>query len=519
MNRLFHAVSVSLVCTLLLAGCETGSSPVEPEGVVQPDPAELARLHAPVMTFCGGCHDPPSPDSFPRDAWQAEIELAYRLFAESSRRDLTPPPMSDVVTWYRSQAPAILELRPIRESPSPVRFRFQEAVPGGSFPSTQNLSIPGVSHVLSSTRTEDGTAPQLFFCDMSRNGVFTVNESNASLSISNFVNARNPAHIEETDLNGDRSPDYLLCELGSFLPEDHDRGRLIWLNRSQDGTLTTHVLLDSVGRIADARPGDFDLDGDLDVIVAVFGWRKTGQLLILEQIDDSQGTPEFRARQLDDRHGAIHLPVVDLDADGDLDFVALFSQEHETIEAFLNRGDATFERQIVYLTGSPSYGSSGIEVTDLDQDGDPDILYTNGDTLDSSLLKPYHSIQWLENTGDFPFTRHLIGSMPGAFRAVPSDIDSDGDIDVVASAWIPDKAEPPSPRSDRTYITLAWYEQVAPSSFECHPLRSGKRDGYLTLAVSDVNVDGTPDIVAGRFSSASNGDSGWIDFVWNEGSD
>jgi hypothetical protein len=35
--------------------------------------------------------------------------------------------------------------------------------------------------------------------------------------------------------------------------------------------------------------------------------------------------------------------LADLDADGRTDFVALFCQEHESVVAFLNRGDGRFE--------------------------------------------------------------------------------------------------------------------------------------------------------------------------------
>ncbi|MBI1314669.1 hypothetical protein GC176_25530 [bacterium] len=518
MTRSIRRWYSGLLSLALLTGCGSDNAPTDNGGRVSLEPAEAARLQTEVMTFCGGCHGPPQPDSFPRDAWYHEIELAYRLFAESGRQDLTPPPMADIVRWYRSQAPEKLTLRKDVETPSPIRFRRQSISeftgPSDDLPSRG----PGVSYFLisnpiaGSTRT-DGT---ILFCDMSRNGVFALTRESSLLSVDQVATAQNPVHLEQTDLNADGKPDYLLCEMGSFLPEDHDRGRLLWLNGLDAGVSKQQTLVDHVGRVVDARPGDFDGDGDLDVIVAVFGWRKTGQLLYLEQMEVKAGIPQFRSRQLDDRHGAIHLPTVDLDADGDLDFVVLFSQEHETVEAFLNRGDGTFERQIVYLTGSPSYGSSGIELVDFDNDGDTDVLYTNGDTLDSSLLKPYHSVQWLENQGNFPFEHHHIGWLPGAYRAVTADIDADGDLDVVVCAWVPEKAEPPSPRDGGKYATLVWYEQQSDDRFACHVLQTATGEGYMTVAIGKLNTDGAPDIVAGRFAPTRTTKASGLDVFWNQ---
>ncbi len=42
--------------------------------------------------------------------------------------------------------------------------------------------------------------------------------------------------------------------------------------------------------------------------------------------------------------GAIHVIPVDLNHDGMMDFVALLSQEHETVVAYINKGNYTFKR-------------------------------------------------------------------------------------------------------------------------------------------------------------------------------
>ena len=67
-----------------------------------------------------------------------------------------------------------------------------------------------------------------------------------------------------------------------------------------------------------------------------------------------------------------------------MDFVVLLAQEHETVLAYLNkgRGDFTFDQKAIYAAPHPNWGSSGIQLVDLDKDGDLDVLLTHGDTWD-----------------------------------------------------------------------------------------------------------------------------------------
>src|SRR5262249_28775923 len=144
-----------------------------------------------------------------------------------------------------------------------------------------------------------------------------------------------PAHAEVVDLDGDGVKDILVADLGNFHPTNARVGRVVWLRGSRDGTFTPITLLEGVGRVADVRAADFRGTGKLDLIVAVFGWRTTGAILYLENQTTDWAHPHFVPRVLDERHGAIHVPVVDLNRDGKMDFVALISQEHETVVASL----------------------------------------------------------------------------------------------------------------------------------------------------------------------------------------
>jgi hypothetical protein len=240
---------------------------------------------------------------------------------------------------------------------------------------------------------------------------------------------------------------------------------------------------------------DFDGDGDLDLIVAAFGWRQVGSLLMLENRTRDWSAPMFVPRVLDARTGSIHVPPVDLDRDGRPDVVTVFSQHYETVVVFLN-GRGGFRPETLYTAPHPAWGSSGIDAADLDGDGDLDVVLSHGDMLDDFVLKPYHGIQWLENRGSFPFTEHTLAAIPGAMGARAVDLDGDGDRDVVAVAFVPaprrpDEAPPPALPS------LLWLEQVSSARFERRTLEIGGR--HVSVDAADYDRDGDVDLVVGSF--------------------
>jgi hypothetical protein len=86
--------------------------------------------------------------------------------------------------------------------------------------------------------------------------------------------------------------------------------------------------------------------------------------------------------------------------------------------------------------------------------------------------------------------------MPGVLRAVLSDLDGDGDQDVVAAALLPEKSLRGKTKSDLQ--GLIWLEQTPDGQFTRHVIQRGLPI-YASLAVRDFDGDSDPDIVAGCF--------------------
>jgi hypothetical protein len=123
-------------------------------------------------------------------------------------------------------------------------------------------------------------------------------------------------------------------------------------------------------------------------------------------------------------------------------------------------------------------------------------------------LKPYHSVQWLENRGNLRFVHHEITPMYGVHRAVAADITGKGRLDIVAVSFLPSEGFPR--RQEQKLDSVILLEQVPagprrdekapPIRFVRHRLETGTCD-HVTCAVGDVTGRGRQDLVIGAYGS------------------
>jgi hypothetical protein len=120
----------------------------------------------------------------------------------------------------------------------------------------------------------------------------------------------------------------------------------------------------------DVRFADFDADGDQDLVIAS---EFDPNILLINQgsgvfLDESENRIPSTARDSED------IAVADFDLDGDLDIVVV-SEDDLVNELYFNNGLGVFEDVSDRL---PVEGISNAVLTeDIDQDGDPDILIGN----------------------------------------------------------------------------------------------------------------------------------------------
>ena len=471
-----------------------------------------------IREFCGNCHACPDPSSFPKARWYEEVRRGFAFYQESGRSDLRLPAVADVVAWYHHHAPERLPVPDQTPADSnPLKFtttdlRVASDVLAGP-PCVSFVDLrPG-----SSQQTVD-----LWVSEMKHGAVFQLADlrqsagqtiADGTLRYSFQSSATNPAVVRPVDLDGNGVDDLLITDLGSFLPEDHDRGQVVWIpDAVSDHPQPPRALLTGLGRVADVQTGDFNGDGRLDVVVAVFGWHKTGGLILLTNPGERDGVLQFEHQVLEDHSGAIHVIPEDLDRDGRLDLVVLFGQQFEQVTAYFNRPEQ-FEKRILYEAPDPSWGSSGLSLCDIDGDGDTDFLYTNGDSFDSQLIKPYHGIWVLENQGSAEFSARRITALPGVHRAIAADLDLDGDLDIAAAAMLPASAV--ADRPPESLQAVIWLEQTGPGQFARHVIEYGV-PRYAAMTIGDVNGDLRPDIIVGVFQPESNSDANVARIYWNQ---
>jgi hypothetical protein len=462
----------------------------------QEHPPSAAPLPSEVWTACTRCHALPPPDSLPRDAWKRTVYMMKGFALEGVGAPIGGPivdldfDLKPVLDYYESQAAASLPSPEPWPAPGedPARFArhaFRKVAEGA--PVVANVAFLDL----------DGKgSPLVVASEMTAGLVMGAEPARTGGRLDVLAHVPHPCHAEAVDLDKDGRTDILVADLGVAIASDDQKGSVVWLRRQPDGTFRPFVLADRLPRIADVQAADFDGDGDLDLVVAAFGWHWIGGLYLLENRTTDWTRPTFVRRDLDSRKGAIHVPVADLNGDGRPDFVALISQQHETVVAFLNDGKGGFRPETIDVAPHPAWGSSGLSLVDFDRDGDLDALVTNGDMLDDFTVKPYHGIRWLENRGSFPWVPHAIAGLPGVERARAVDLDGDGDLDVVACAYVP-PAEGGGPAALPDPASLVWLEQTAPGRFVRHTLERGGR--HVSLDVADYDRDGGVDLVVGNF--------------------
>jgi hypothetical protein len=346
---------------------------------------------------------------------------------------------------------------------------------------------PQISHIQSVDLDKDGML-DVVVCDARNNSVSWIRQYPAGTFTEKDIAAGliAPAHVQAMDFDKDGDTDLIIAVLGMLFPNNDKIGSVVILENDGNLNFTKRIAVEKIARVSDARAGDLDNDGDLDLAVAQFGY-DDGETRWLENLGDWK----FRSHILQSLSGPINVEIADMDGDGDPDITSIASQEWEEIYCFINDGKGAFKTKLLWGSDNEDFGSSGIYTWDMDDDKDIDIIYTNGDAFDyiPPSPRPWHGVSWLENKGNLEFEYHRICDFNGAYNARPTDIDDDGDTDLFVVSGFNLWNNPES----QSFI---WLENTGGMQFLKHDIASVPTH-LLTLETGDFNNDGKVDFVTG----------------------
>lgn len=491
-----------LAALMLISLSACGSRPAgTPAGTsLQPTAAEGARavpldpqVVQKIEKFCGDCHSLPIPSTFPKSRWPDEVRRGFEFYVETNRTDLPEPLRHDVIRYYQLAAPdEVVVPRADLQPATSASIAFEPAAYQVRLP-VESSALPAIAQVQGFHNSSD-----LLFTDMSGGGLWRWHPgSTNNVSAPQLLHkGKNTCKVTRCDWNGDMLDDYLVAEMGAFPVGDHQLGSVSLLLGQTDGGYASVELATGLSRVVEARPIDYDEDGDLDVLVADFGWHKTGSLHLLRNTGGAMDAPQMKVEVVDNKHGALGVEVADIDQDGHQDFVVAYGQEYESIEVYLRRNPGEYEHQTIDRLKDPSYNASSFHLRDVDKDGRVDIVHTCGDTMDSMLAKPYHGVRWIRNLGDNRWEAHELGLLVGALSATSADFDGDGDIDIAAVGLFPDASR----STPGAYNSVCWWEQRESLQFVQHTI---ERDtcSHAACSAQDVDGDGRMDLVVGQWQS------------------
>jgi len=287
-----------------------------------------------------------------------------------------------------------------------------------------------------------------------------------------------PVRVSAGAVGENNSNVWIVSDIGILYPSNEKQGRVVLFDyQTQEST----TAIEGIGRTVCAEPGDFDGDGDVDLTLCEFG-HDEGTVSWLENEDDGEN---WTQHILDPRPGSIHAMPVDIDGDDDLDIVAILSQTVEEVMLYRNDGTGNFTSESLHHSNLTYYGMSGLSIADLDKDGDNDIVFTNGDTMDFDIPEgvdpnQLHGVAWLENDGAGGFSYHDITRNWGAYDTAITDIDNDGDLDMVLICYQVDDLF--SSETNRTQIILL---EKHDSMWIRHDITTTDSHRMLTIAPID----------------------------------
>lgn len=429
--------------------------------------------------YCTSCHLFPVPELLPKKVWSESIlpQMAYHLgIGDPLRHPTSQVSMAEALVirssgWYPDSAQIseadwqlinqyYLEGAP--DSLLQLSFKFPEQL----LFSSQTISLDSTKQPLVSMLHFDEKNNELWV-GTAHNELLRLHRLTKSIPQFSLKLSSTPTGMVQCN-----QQDYALM-IGQMAPNDRDEGRLIDISNNKS-------VLEGLRRPVQI----LNLNNTKgDIAIAEFGHHR-GALSLIDS--------NFQKRILLNRPGALKMYYEDLDLDGKKELITLFGQGDEAVISCIEVNDS-WDCQAL-LRFHPLFGSSDMDIQDINGDGFLDILIASGDNADYSIIaKPYHGIYIYYNDGAGHFGKFDFLAMNGCTNIEVADFDLDGDQDIMASSFFPE------PQFDGTSSSSLVYYNNEGGRFKAYDFTEENKGSWLVMTKADVDLDGDQDIILGSF--------------------
>ena len=244
--------------------------------------------------------------------------------------------------------------------------------------------------------------------------------------------------VAVADLNGDGHPDLVVSNY-CLSNSNCTYGTVNVLLGNGDGTFQSAVSYNSGGFYSiSVTVADLNGDGKADLIVANLCNSNNncnlGSMSVL--LGNGDGTFQAASSYSAGGRSAYSEVVADVNGDGKLDVIVADQCDYSSdcgngvVAVLLGNGDGTLQTPLTYNSGGMNLSS--VLVKDVNGDGKPDILATNG-CVDNSCSSGSVGVLFGNGNGTFqaPISYNPGGS--GSFSMAMADVNGDGKLDLLVA--------------------------------------------------------------------------------------